>query len=48
MIINPIQWPSIVYPKKEQPLIPRVKRITPTNWPDKSLKRLLQDIKKEK
>jgi hypothetical protein len=48
VIITPIQWSSIVYPKKEQPLIPRVERITPLKWPDKALKRLLQDIKKEK
>ena len=48
MIINPIQWPSQAYHKKEQPLIPRVKRISPSKWPEKSLKRLLQDIKKAK
>jgi len=48
VIINPIRWSSQVYLKKEKPLIPRVERITPPKWPDKALKRLLQDIKKEK
>ena len=48
MIVNPIQWQSQVYLKKEKPLIPKVERITPSNWPEKSLKRLLQDVKKLK
>jgi len=48
VIINPIQWPSQHYPKKDKPMIPKVERIDPSKWPEKSLKRLLQDIKKLK
>ena len=48
MIINPTLWASQIYSKKKQPMIPKIERISPSKWPEKSLKRLLQDIKKAK